>query len=94
MNPLGLGKGLRLISTEHPTSVSQKEDLLTDWTRGVEDDGDWQRFKGSVRERWAQLTDDEIEQARGNLDHLVGAIKSKTGESAGIIKDVLSRLAA
>jgi uncharacterized protein YjbJ (UPF0337 family) len=94
MNPLSLGKGLRLISTEHPATVSHKEGQMTDWTRGVEDDGDWQRFKGSVRERWAQLTDDEIEQARGNLDQLVGAIKSKTGESAGIIKDVLSRLAA
>ena len=67
---------------------------MTDWTLRLEDDGEWQRFKGSVRERWGELTDDEIEEARGNLDQLVGAIKSKTGESAGLIKDVLSRLAA
>jgi len=67
---------------------------MTDWTLRLKDDGDWQRFKGSVRERWGELTDDEIEEARGNLDQLVGAIKSKTGESAGLIKDVLSRLAA
>jgi uncharacterized protein YjbJ (UPF0337 family) len=67
---------------------------MTDWTLRLKDDGDWQRFKGSVRERWGELTDNEIEEARGNLDQLVGAIKSKTGESAGLIKDVLSRLAA
>jgi uncharacterized protein YjbJ (UPF0337 family) len=67
---------------------------MTDWTLRLKDDGDWQRFKGSVRERWGELTDDEIEEARGNLDQLVGAIKSKSGESAGLIKDVLSRLAA
>jgi uncharacterized protein YjbJ (UPF0337 family) len=67
---------------------------MTDWTLRLKDDGDWLRFKGSVRERWGELTDDEIEEARGNLDQLVGAIKSKTGESAGLIKDVLSRLAA
>ncbi|HET7845955.1 MAG TPA: CsbD family protein [Acidimicrobiia bacterium] len=67
---------------------------MTDWTLRLKDDGDWQRFKGSVRERWGELTDDEIEEARGDLDQLVGAIKSKTGESAGLIKDVLSRLAA
>lgn len=67
---------------------------MTDWTLRLKDDGDWQRFKGSVRGRWGELTDDEIEEARGNLDQLVGAIKSKSGESAGLIKDVLSRLAA
>lgn len=67
---------------------------MTDWTLRLKDDGDWQRFKGSVRERWGELTDDEIEEARGNLDQLVGAIKSKSGESVGLIKDVLSRLAA
>ncbi|MDP9495940.1 MAG: CsbD family protein [Actinomycetota bacterium] len=67
---------------------------MTDWTQRMKDDGHWQRFKGSVRERWADLTDDELEQARGNLDQLVGAIKAKTGEGAATIKDVLSRLAA
>ncbi len=39
--------------------------------------GRWNELKGKVRQRWGELTDDEIAQTQGNLDQLVGRIQQK-----------------
>ncbi|MGQ9674472.1 MAG: CsbD family protein [Chloroflexota bacterium] len=41
--------------------------------------GRWTEMKGKVKERWGQLTDDEITQTQGNLDQLAGKIQQKYG---------------
>ncbi|MBI2954336.1 MAG: CsbD family protein [Chloroflexi bacterium] len=41
--------------------------------------GRWNELKGKVRQRWGELTDDEIAQTQGNLDQLVGRIQQKYG---------------
>jgi uncharacterized protein YjbJ (UPF0337 family) len=41
--------------------------------------GNWKQLKGTVRERWGELTDDEIEQAQGKLEHFVGTIQERYG---------------
>ena len=33
-------------------------------------EGNWKQFKGKVRERWALLTDDELDAIRGRRDRL------------------------
>lgn len=43
--------------------------------------GNWKHFTGSVRERWGDLTDDEVQQIKGERDQLVGAVQKKYGES-------------
>ena len=52
-------------------------------------EGHWNEVKGQVKERWGQLTDDELVQARGSADQLVGVIEQKTGESRRAIEDFL-----
>ncbi len=42
-------------------------------------EGNWQRFKGNVREQWGRLTDDEIEQVAGRKDQLVGKVQAQYG---------------
>lgn len=42
--------------------------------------GNWNQLKGKLKERWGQLTDDELQAAEGNYDHLVGLIQQRTGE--------------
>ena len=37
--------------------------------------GDWKQFKGSARERWGKLTNDQVEQAAGDREQLEGAIQ-------------------
>lgn len=41
--------------------------------------GQWKQLKGSVKERWGELTDDELLEAEGNYDQLVGKIQEKYG---------------
>lgn len=47
-----------------------------DWNR-IE--GNWKQFKGSVKATWGDLTDDEITEAEGNREKLVGKIQERYG---------------
>ena len=53
-------------------------------------EGKWDEAKGRIRERWGDLADDELEQARGNWEQLVGIIRQKTGESMNQVEDTLN----
>jgi uncharacterized protein YjbJ (UPF0337 family) len=53
--------------------------------------GRWEELKGRVREKWGQLTDNDLETARGNLEQLIGLIKERTGATAQEIERELSR---
>lgn len=44
-------------------------------------EGNWNQFKGAVKERWNDLTDDEIEQMEGRRDRVVGKIQERYGEN-------------
>jgi uncharacterized protein YjbJ (UPF0337 family) len=41
--------------------------------------GNWKQLKGKVRERWGQLTDDDLDVIEGRLDQLVGRVQEKYG---------------
>ena len=43
--------------------------------------GNWGELKGRVKERWGQLTDDELHEVEGNYDQLLGLIQQKSGEA-------------
>lgn len=43
--------------------------------------GSWTQLKGQIRERWGQITDDELQQVHGNAEELLGFLQKKTGES-------------
>ncbi|MGR3270082.1 CsbD family protein [Thalassococcus profundi] len=42
-------------------------------------EGKWTQLTGSVREQWGKLTDDDIAEAKGNRDQLIGKIQEKYG---------------
>ena len=52
--------------------------------------GNWKQFKGNLRTQWGKLTDDDLEQAKGHRDSLVGRIQ----ERYGINKDEAERQVA
>jgi uncharacterized protein YjbJ (UPF0337 family) len=54
--------------------------------------GNWNQLKGMVKERWGQLTDDELQQVEGNYDQLVGLVQRKTGQARQQIERVLHEL--
>jgi len=52
--------------------------------------GNWNQLKGKVKQRWGQLTDDELTHVEGNFDQLVGLVQQKTGETRQAIERTLS----
>jgi uncharacterized protein YjbJ (UPF0337 family) len=54
--------------------------------------GQWNRVRGQVKEKWGQLTDDDLQIQGGNVDQLVGRIQQKTGEARETIEKYLSDL--
>jgi uncharacterized protein YjbJ (UPF0337 family) len=53
--------------------------------------GRWEELKGRVREKWGQLSDNDLETARGNLEQLIGLIEERTGATMQEIERELSR---
>lgn len=41
--------------------------------------GSWKQIKGKAKEKWGELTDDELDQIDGNREQLVGKIQEKYG---------------
>jgi len=41
--------------------------------------GQWKQLKGQVRAKWGELTDDEVDQVRGESKKLVGLLQEKYG---------------
>ena len=54
-------------------------------------EGNWNQIKGKVREKWWQLTDDDLEMLKGKGDELVGAIQRRTGEARDKIERFLTQ---
>ena len=54
--------------------------------------GQWNKLQGRVKERWGQLTDDDLQIQGGNVDQLVGRIQQKTGEGREAIEKFLAEL--
>jgi uncharacterized protein YjbJ (UPF0337 family) len=42
-------------------------------------EGKWKQFTGSAKENWGKLTDDDLDQAAGKRDKLIGKIQEKYG---------------
>lgn len=43
--------------------------------------GQWNQFKGKVREQWGKLTDDDLEVIAGKRDQLLGKIQERYGKA-------------
>lgn len=49
--------------------------------------GQWKQLSGKIKEKWGKLTDDDLQQARGNSEYLAGKIQ----ERYGIARDVAEK---
>jgi len=43
--------------------------------------GDWNITKGKLKQKWATLTDDDLQFAEGRSEELLGRIQKRTGET-------------
>jgi uncharacterized protein YjbJ (UPF0337 family) len=56
--------------------------------------GSWNEVKGKLRNKWGQLTNDDVQSFNGNVDQLIGLIQRKTGETRSAIEDFLDEVTA
>ena len=63
-------KGLSLSSTDVPIVLALNEDQLK---------GKWKQFKGELKRKWGNFTDDDILYIEGSRDKLEGKIQERYG---------------
>lgn len=54
--------------------------------------GRWNQVKGQLKEKWGQLTDDDLQQFNGNADQLVGVIQRRTGDTRQQIEQAVEQM--
>ena len=51
--------------------------------------GDWNITKGKLKQKWAQLTDDDLTCVEGKHDELLGRIQKRTGETKEAVEKAI-----
>ena len=51
--------------------------------------GDWNIIKGNLKQKWAQLTDDDLQFIEGKQDELLGRIQKRTGETREAVETAI-----
>jgi uncharacterized protein YjbJ (UPF0337 family) len=51
--------------------------------------GDWNITKGKLKQKWASLTDDDLQYADGKGDELLGRIQKRTGETREAVEKAI-----
>jgi uncharacterized protein YjbJ (UPF0337 family) len=51
--------------------------------------GDWNIAKGKLKQKWGNLTDQDLQYAEGLQDELVGRIQKRTGETREAVEKAL-----
>jgi uncharacterized protein YjbJ (UPF0337 family) len=51
--------------------------------------GDWNIIKGKLKQRFANLTDNDLQYSHGQEDELVGRIQKRTGEAKEEVERIL-----
>jgi uncharacterized protein YjbJ (UPF0337 family) len=52
--------------------------------------GNWNIAKGKLKQRWADLTDNDLEYIEGKEEELIGRIQKRTGETREAIESALA----
>ena len=56
--------------------------------------GDWNITKGKLKQKWATLTDNDLQFADGKQDELLGRIQQRTGETREAIEKALKEVSS
>jgi uncharacterized protein YjbJ (UPF0337 family) len=51
--------------------------------------GNWNIAKGKLKQKWANLTDDDLKFEEGHQDELIGRIQRRTGQTREQVEKVL-----
>ena len=51
--------------------------------------GEWNIIKGNLKQKWAKLTDDDLQFIEGKQEELLGRIQKRTGESREAVETAI-----
>ncbi len=51
--------------------------------------GDWNITKGKLKQKWAKLTDDDLQYVEGQAEEVVGRIQKRTGETREAVEKAI-----
>ncbi|UKM64042.2 CsbD family protein [Flavobacteriaceae bacterium GSB9] len=54
--------------------------------------GNWNIAKGKLKQKWGELTDDDLDYQEGQEDELLGKIQKRTGETKERVNEFLNEL--
>jgi uncharacterized protein YjbJ (UPF0337 family) len=54
--------------------------------------GSWNEMKGKLKQKYAQLTDDDLTFAEGKEDELLGRLQKKLGKSREELRIMIEKL--
>lgn len=54
--------------------------------------GSWNEVKGKLKQKYAQLTDDDLLFAEGKDDELLGRLQKRTGETKEKLREAIASL--
>jgi uncharacterized protein YjbJ (UPF0337 family) len=80
------GNSWQSVAVVTAMDAKSSRSVVMDWNR-IE--GNWKQAKGKVKEKWGQLTDDDLSQINGRRDQLEGRIQQRYGLAKDMVrKDV------
>lgn len=53
---------------------------------------EWNQMRSQIKQRWSQVTDQELMQTQGNFERLCSLIQQRTGESRQMIEQELRQM--
>jgi len=56
--------------------------------------GDWNITKGKLKQKWAKLTDDDLQFVEGKSEEMLGRIQKRTGESREAVEKAVHEACA
>jgi len=54
--------------------------------------GNWNEIKGKLKQKYSDLTDDDLAYAEGKEDELLGRLQKKTGRTKQELKEEINKL--
>ncbi len=54
--------------------------------------GNWNELKGKIKQKYGNLTDDDLKYTEGKEDELIGRLQKKTGKSKEALIEEINKL--
>ena len=64
-------------------------DTRTIYMNKLQFKGSWNEVKGKLKQKYAQLTDDDLKYTEGKDDELIGRLQKKLGKTADEVRRII-----